>query len=219
MDSVSREKNLKNIFKMISICILLFFSGSVLAGSWIIGYSMAVTTGSNNDGLLNSQLADSGLNAEADTEDNFRIIWQLYGGYDFAERWGVELGYLDMDMVKTTFTGTAADIDAFLSSAQDIHPQTAQGWLLSMVHYFPINSQNRVKVRIGMYDWVADYTMQGGSITKSISQDGFDLSYGVGLEMGSWHRESAIGHIKWDNYTVDKTEFRVLSVGFSYKFE
>lgn len=207
------------MFKIIAVLFLLIHSESALAAKWIIGGSLAAAKSENDDALLNSQLAASGLNATAKTDDDIRIRWQLYAGYDYAERWGIELGYMDLGKVETTFTGTTVDIETFLNSAQDIHPQTAQGWLVSMIHYIPIDYGTRVKIRIGMYNWAADYTLQGGNVTKSVSQDGSDISYGIGLELGEWHTGGAIGHIKWEHYSIDNNDVGVIAFGFSFSFE
>lgn len=212
---------MKVTFKIIAIAILIICTESAWARSvpWVIGASFSVKT-DNDDNSLNSQLAASGLNATAKTNNAFRVVWQLYGGYNFSSRWGAELSYLDLGKVETTFTGTAVDIDTFLNSAQNIHPQTAQGWLVSMVHYIPIDSGSRVKARVGTYDWEADYTLQSGSAKKLVNQNGSDISFGVSLELGSWRRKNeVIGHIKWDSYSIDKKDISVIAVGFSYQFE
>ena len=206
-------------FKVSALMVLILLNGSALAGSWVIGTSLSAISGSD-DNSLNNQLASSGLNATATTDDSIRIVWQLYGGYDFTARWGAELSYLDLGKVETTFTGTSVDIETFLTSAEDIHPQTAQGWLISMVHYFPIDSSTRVKARLGMYDWEADYTLEGGNAKKSVTQNGSDISFGIGMEMGAWRRKNQwIGHLKWDRYSVEQKDFSVIGVGFSFRFE
>jgi hypothetical protein len=213
------EKAMKDMRKFTLMLILCLFSGSALAGKWVIGGSLATAKSNANDTLLNSQLAARGLNASASTESSIRLPWQLYAGYDFTEQWGAELSYLDLDKVKTTFIGAAVDIDTFLNSVQDIHPQTAQGWLVSLLHYIPIDYSTRVKTRIGLYNWGADYILQGGSVTKSVSQNGTDISYGLGLELGAWNRRGFIGHLKWDFYNIGKEDVRVIAFGFSYRFE
>ena len=122
---------MKHMIRVIFDLTLLMLSGSSLAAKWTIGASLAVAKSDNEDEIFNSQLAARGLNATAHTEDTIRMPWQLYGGYDFSEQWGVELAYLDLDKVETTFTGTTVDIETFLNSTQDLHPSTAQGWLIS----------------------------------------------------------------------------------------
>lgn len=204
--------------RIISILILILLTGPSLADQWVMGASLAVTKHDGDDELLNSQLEGAGLNATADTGNDIRIMWQLYGGYDFAKRWGVELAYLDLGMVNTTFTGTAVDIESFLNSAQEIHPQTAQGWLLSMNHYFHIDNHTRLKVRVGMYDWSADYSLQGGNATKQVSQQGSDLSYGVAMELGMCRATGLRSHIKWDQHTINKKEVSAIAFGVSYCF-
>ncbi len=216
---IQGEKIIKHLFKIIMLIYLLALSDVALAGKWIMGISIGAAKSDNDDGLLNSQLAASGLNATASTENSIDIRWQLYGGYDFVDRWGIELGYLDLGKVETTFTGTTSDIEAFLNSAQDIHPQTAQGWLLSMIHYFPIDYDTRLKARIGVYNWEADYTLQGGNASKSVSENGSDISFGIGLELGEWHATGTIGHLKWDHYTIEDKQFEIFSFGFSFVFQ
>ena len=210
---------MKYMFKIAPVFILLLFSGSALAGKWVIGGSLAAAKSDNDDAFINSQLDAQGLSATATTEATIRMPWQIYGGYNFFEQWGVELGYLDLDEVKITFTGTTVDIETFLNTVQDIHPQTAQGWLFSMNRYFTVDSSTRVKVRIGMYNWVADYTLQGGNATRSVNQEGTDISYGVGLELGTWHSDGVIGHSKWDHHSIDKKDISVIAFGFSFIFK
>ena len=88
-----------------------------------------------------------------------------------------------------------------------------------MNHYFFIDYSTRIKVRMGMYNWAADYTLQGGNATRSVSQDGSDLSYGIGLELGNWHQDGVMGHLKWDHYSIDKKDMNVIVYGLSYGFE
>jgi len=208
---------LKYIF--IPVLMIALTHGSALAGRWYIGASLAAAKTDNDDDQLNRQLADSGLNATAETQDDIRMPRQLYVGFGFTDQWGIELAYLDLDKVETTFTGTTVDIEAFLNSAQYIHPQTAQGLLYSVVYYLPVDYTTRVKFRLGMYDWSADYTLQATTASKVVSQGGSDMSYSVSMELGDWHSEGVVGHIKMEQYTIDQKDLKVVAFGFSYFFE
>ncbi|MDH5393810.1 MAG: hypothetical protein OEY11_11540 [Gammaproteobacteria bacterium] len=190
-----------------------------MAKEWVIGGSLAGLTNADEDGLLNSQLQDSGLNATASTSKSIRVIWNLFAGYHFTKDWGAEIAYLDLGKVETTFTGTSVDIDTFLNSAQEIHPQTAQGWLLSVNRFFPLDHDTRMKLRAGLYSWTADYTLQGSNTTRLVSESSTDLSYGLSVVFGRCYKKGTLGYISLDQTTVDETDFSVLGFGFSYCFK
>jgi OmpA-like transmembrane domain len=204
--------------KLITVFFLLLFSDSLFAGKWIIGGSLPLATHHNEDKSINLQLQDAGINATANTKNTARTVRQLYGGYDFSKRWGVELGYLDLGEVETTFTGTTVDIEMFLNSVEDIHPQTAQGWLLSMIHYISVDHETRIKLRLGFYDWSADYVLQAGNASKQVQQNETEISYGIGLETGRCRRQGIYGHIKWEQHVINKKDFGVLGIGLSFCF-
>jgi hypothetical protein len=124
---------------------LLLPLGGAWAGDWTVGGSLGRAQGDTAASELNNQLSAQGLNATASSSEDSRTAWQLYVGYDYTRAWGVEAGYVDLGKVKTSFSGTTTDIDTFLASASDIHPQTAQGWQLSGHFRYPLGERFAAK--------------------------------------------------------------------------
>ncbi|MDH5517900.1 MAG: hypothetical protein OEY36_08825 [Gammaproteobacteria bacterium] len=208
--------NLKQIFFL--ALLLSIFTGSLQAEKWTIGMSLAGMSGTSQDDSLNNQLENSGLNATASSPGSIRLIWQLFASYHFSSEWSAELAYLDLGKAETSFTGTAVDIDTFLNSAQEIHPQTAQGFVLSANHFFAIDHDTRLKLRAGMYSWAADYTLQGDTASRSVKQSGTDISFGASIVFGRCYKTGTLSYISFEQTTVDETDFPLLGFGFGYCF-
>lgn len=206
--------------KRIVVFALLFvlLNGSAQAEKWTFGVNFAGLTNANEGDDLNSQLADSGLNVTATSPNTIRLILQLFASYHFNDSWAAELTYLDLGKVETSFSGTAVDIDTFLTSVEDIHPQTAQGWLLSANRFLPLDHDTRLKLRAGLYSWTADYTLQGDTASRSVNQSGTDLSLGASIVFGRCYKKGTLGYISFDHTSVEETDFSVVGFGFSYCF-
>jgi hypothetical protein len=174
---------------------------------------------------LSRELAARGLDARATSSDDARGGWQLHFGYDYTPNWGVEVAYVDLGEVETTFKGTASDIDAFLSSSSDIHPNTAQGWQLSGIYRHPLDylPQLEATARLGVLSWSSEYSLHGVSASRTVDESGTDLSYGLGLALGldalAWMPAGFVASLDWDRYDIDGEPLDMLSLGLSYRFE
>ena len=202
----------------------LLLGNEAMAGMWSVGGSLGWATGDTGSGELNRDLAASGLDAKVSSSDDTRGTWQVYLGYDYTENWGVEVAYVDLGEVETTFSGTAADVDAFLASSAEVHPNTAQGWQLSGVYRHPLKylPQFRAVARVGVFVWASEYTLKGNTVSRNVDEDGIDPSFGLGLELGldriDWMPQGFVTHIDWDRYEVDGEAVDALSLGLSYRF-
>lgn len=203
----------------------VLMSSQAEAGAWSVGAGYGWASGDTGTGDINSDLRSSGLNAQAKSSDDTRDMWQVFMGYEFTPRWGVEGAYVDLGDVDTTFSGTAVDIDAFLSSSTDIHPNTAQGWQLSGVfrHELGFLPQFRGVGRLGVIAWESDYTLSADGTSWNVSDDGVDLTLGLGLELGldriSWMPQGFVTHLRWDRYNIDDEPIDTLMLGLSYRIE
>lgn len=196
---------------------LLLPIGTAFAGDWSVGGSLGKAQGDTGTSELNNQLAALGLNATASSTEDSRTAWQLYLGYNYTPNWGVEFGYVDLGKVKTSFSGTATDIDTFLISASDIHPQTAQGWQMSGVYRYPLQESLNLKARLGGFAWGSDYTLSTPTVSRNVSSYGNSVVAGVGVEYEVWG--NIVTNLDYDRYSIDGESISVLSVGISYILE
>lgn len=214
-----------NRFIAVVLAACTLVGNEAMAGEWSLGGGLGWATGDTGSGDLNSELASSGLDAQARSSDDTRGSWQVYLGYDITPNWGVEVAYVDLGEVETTFTGNAADIDAFLASSSDVHPNTAQGWQLSGVYRHSLNylPQLRAAARLGAFAWRSEYSLKGGATSREVEEDGIDLSFGLGLELGldriRWMPPGFAAHLDWDRYDIDSEAIDAFSLGLSYHFE
>ena len=139
-----------------TLCLLSLLSGQAQAGDLSLGANLGIARGDSGAGDLSDRLRENGLDASASSSDDDRSAWQFRLGYAFTPHWGVEAGYTNLGDVETTFTGTAADIDSFLSASGDIHPNTADGVLLSGVYRHQLVDrlpQLNAVARAGAFVW------------------------------------------------------------------
>lgn len=207
-----------------TLCLLSLLSGGAQAGDWSLGANLGTARGDSGAGDLSDRLRQSGLDAVASSSDDNRFAWQFRLGYAFTPRWGVEAGYTNLGDVETTFTGLALDIDSFLSASSGIHPNTADGLLISGVYRYPMGSlpQFNAVARAGAFFWRSEYDLNGITRSLKVKENGTDLSFGLGLEFGLERFESlpqgmALA-LDWQRFKVDDEEIDLFSLGFSYRF-
>jgi hypothetical protein len=196
---------------------LLLPLGASYGGDWMVAGSLGMAQGDTAASELNSQLSALGLNATASSTEDNRTAWQLTLGYQYTPRWGVEVGYVDLGKVKTSFSGVTSDVDAFLTTTSDIHPQTAQGWQLSGVFRYPLAQQFGAKARLGGFVWNSDYTLSTATVSRNVSSYGSSVFAGVGVEYTVLR--NTVTYLDYDRYTIDGEPVSVLSLGISYRLE
>jgi hypothetical protein len=193
------------------------------SGHWYFGLNLGNANGETGAGDLTTQLTERGLDAEASSEDDNRFAWQLRLGYALTPDWGLEIGYVDLGNVKTTFTGSALDIDAFLSASSDIHPNTANGFLFSGVYRYPLGWIPRLaaEVRAGAFIWSSDYDLNGTTSSLRVDENGTDLSFGLGLSLGLDQLDllppGMAAHLEWQRFDLDDEWIDMFSLGLSYR--
>ncbi len=196
---------------------LLLPLGSAVAGEWVVGGSVGMAQGDTDAGALNSQLAAQGLDATASSTDDSRTAWHLYLGFNYTPKWGVEFGYADLGEASTTLNGTTTDINTFLTSASEIHPQTAQGWQMSGIYRHPLRESLAATARLGLFVWESDYTLSITTVSRDVSSHGVSGVFGVGMEY-EVYRDTYL-HADYDLYDIDGENISLLSAGISYRLE
>lgn len=212
---------MRQVIGIVVLCAILGSSSAAAAG-WNLGGSAGLASGDTGSGELNKELAARGLNATASSTDDSRTAWQLYFGYDYTPNWGVQMAYVDLGDVSTRFSGSTTDIDAFLASSSDIHPNTAQGVQLSGLYYYPLKFVPNLKAeaRLGAFAWRSKYTLNGGTSSRTVEDRGTDIAFGLGLAMGldalRWMPPGFSVTLNWDRYSIDSEPIDLYSLGVRY---
>lgn len=196
---------------------LLLPLGQTMAGEWVVSGDLGKAVGDTSASRLDHQLAAQGLTATASSSDDNRSAWQLSLGYDFAPNWGVEFGYVDLGKVETAFSGTTADINGFLTSVSEIHPQTAQGWRIGGVYRHPIAEKSWLLLRGAMLHWRSDYTLSTATASRKVNASGADQTAGAGVEVEVMANTRA--GVNYNHYNIDGESIVVYSAGISYRFK
>ncbi len=184
---------------------------------WVVFATIGQAQGDDSASELNSQITAAGLNATSSTSDTTRVSWQVGVGYRFNSKLSAELGYVNLGDVETNFTGVASNVNTFLNTVSDIHPQTANGWRLTGAYRHPVSDKVNVAVRAGMFSWKSEYTLTAPGASSDISDSGTSATYGLGVEMEAFRPELLIG-LNYDRYTIDGEEISVVGAGISYPF-
>ena len=185
-----------------------------LAGDIYLNLKVGMASGDTDASQLDDQLAARGLNATASSSDDNRSAWLLGLGYQFTPNWAVELSQVELGKVTTRFSGMAVDINNFLTSVSDIHPQTGEGWQLSGLYRHPLAEKSWLVARAGLFDWHSDYTLSDGSVTRNVTASGNSATYGAGVEVEV--REKMRIGVNYNRYSIDSEAISVVSAGITY---
>lgn len=148
--------------------------------------------------------------------DDKDTAWSIFGGYQINKNFGVELGYVDLG--EASGSGT----DPFLGTFSATFETT--GFELSGVGTLPINEKFSVYGKLGFFMWDLDVKASSSTLgSGSFSEDGTDLTFGVGVRWNftknltaqlQWQRYNDIG----DDVTTGKDDVDVLSAGILFRF-
>lgn len=151
--------------------------------------------------------------------DDKDTAWKIFAGYQFNENFGAELGYVDLGTAKGTTSVAFLGVPA--GSTVNIDVKTFE---LVGVGTFPINNDFGVFGKLGIHRWDADFSgFIPGLGAGSFSDDGTDLTFGVGLQWNFMKEASA--RLYWQRYndvgdenTTGKTDLDVFGVSALFRF-
>ncbi len=201
--------------KLAGLLIGLLSCSTAAAENWVIGANLGVAKGDNVGSPLNNQLIANGINASVSSSDDTRSAWQLFGAYQYTAAFGVELAYVDLGDVDMNFTGNASSIDAFMTSLNDVPPETAEGFRLSATWHYELAEKFQLQGKLGVFRWDSEFTYNGDSVVKKFKSSGNDISFGAVLEYTLTGNISA--NLAWDYYDIDSENVNLFSLGFSYR--
>jgi hypothetical protein len=145
-----------------------------------------------------------------DTASRFGI------GFGSSEEFQFELSYLNLG----EFEATDATLGA-ISSITDVNVTGAgieiTGMDLSVVGSMPLNDLISMRGRLGTYIWDSELTVSvDGSAIDSISDDGTDIGFGIGLAVALGTRAGLM--FMYDQYEAFDTDIKLLNAGIKVDF-
>lgn len=130
--------------------------------------------------------------ADVEEIDESDTAFKLLGGWIANQNLGLEVGFID------------------LGSYQSGHTD-AYGMAFDVVGYLPLGNNFDIMGKLGMLAWTVDVDI------LNASDDGTDLTYGLGMQFNVTNRLSLRG--EWEEFAdVSGSDISMLSVGVLYTF-
>lgn len=190
---------MNNAVSKISLGLLLAaFTYAPLAANADSGFYVG---GSVGGATLEADFGDTGIPGFPTDIDEDDTAFKVFAGYKFdlpVLDLGVEAGYVDFG---------APEIDV-LTEQVDIEPTGINLWGIAGIEAGPVD----LFAKLGYISWDIEASVQG----QSISDDGSDMGYGVGLSFG-------LGAVsvrgEYEVYDVEDADVSMLSLGIVYQFD
>lgn len=152
--------------------------------------------------------------------DDKGTTWKIFGGYQFNKFFGLEGGYVDLGKAEASGSITDPVFGTFSGTAEF----ETWGVFFSAVGTLPIGQSFGIFGKVGAAYTDSEATLTGtssllGSGTLSESDNGTDLTYGVGA---NFNIQNFSIRVEWERFQNAGGDFEadvdLISAGFSYKF-
>lgn len=154
--------------------------------------------GADNGIYLGASVGQSGLQVDDFNYDADATGYKLIAGWRFLDWLAVEGNYVDFGSGDDTVAGSRIETEV-------------DGVSLSAVGFLPIGPVD-LFARVGAIDWSADLASPG---IGRASEDGTDLTYGVGAQFRVW---SLSIRAEYEMFDVEDADLDMISVGVTWTF-
>jgi OOP family OmpA-OmpF porin len=152
----------------------------------------------DNGIYLGGSIGQSGLQIDDFDYDADSTGYKLIAGWRFLDWLAVEGNYIDFGSGDDSVDGTRTESEA-------------DGVSLSAVGFLPVGPVD-LFARVGAVDWSADISSSG---LGSESDDGTDLTYGVGAQFRVW----SLGiRAEYEMFDVSDADLDMISIGVTWTF-
>ena len=159
-------------------------------------------------------MRSGGFSSAVISDDDRDRGGKIFGGYQFNKNFGAELGYVNLG--KATASGVILGVPVTVS-------EKAKGFELLGVGTLPLADKFSAYGKLGFFRWDVDASATIGGLSASLSENGTDLTYGIGLKYDfaknigarlEWQRYKDLGN----NATTGKSDVDLVSIGIVFKF-
>lgn len=168
---------------------------------------LATGTASADSGLfVGGSIGSTSIdeNFDGGLVDTDATAYRFFGGYQFGDLFGLEVGYQDF--------GNLDEI-VIIGPVSSLTRLSAEGWTFGGTLGLPITDQISLFGRAGVFFWDADVTIDGFPI--DVPQDD-NPYYGAGARVNLSPNLSLIGD--WTRFELDDVDTDVVSIGLQYLF-
>lgn len=210
-------KRSKLVMKTLAVvmCGGLFVGQAVAADNgWYVGGSLGQSKADVSASDVKSALEAAGATGVVASVDNTDTSWKIFGGYQLNKNLGFELGYLNLGTLSSSATYVTPAGSPVRASGD------GDGFEFSVVGTLPVTETISIFGKVGVFVWNVDATATTSLRTVSVSDDGTDLTYGLGANWqfmknvsarAEWQRFNDIAN--GGNSSVD-----MYSVGAVFRF-
>ena len=185
------------VLKTQTALLLAAFAFAPLAANADSGFYIG---GALGGATIEADFGDTGIPGFPEDIDEDDTAYKVFAGYKFdlpVLDLGIEAGYVDFG---------APEIDV-LAEEVDLEPTGINLWGIAGIEAGPVD----LFAKLGYISWDIEASVQG----QSVSDDGSDLGYGVGLSFG-------LGSLsvrgEYEVYDVEDADVSMLSLGLVYQF-
>ncbi len=212
---------IRNCNRLSLLCAALFSVSAVHAADWYFGIGAGVSTydafGDFSDTEQDVNELDDfpGIDASFDVDDSDTAV-KLFAGFPLTSSFGVEFAYVDLGETSVNFT-LESDGTFFSPGSTEVSGSASiDGLSAGLIGNLPLSDTVSLNGRAGVYLWDAegDFSAQDTTgifddFSDSVSDDGNDVYYGIGLDIG-WFG------LFYEIYDIDGDDVDLL--GVSAKF-
>ena len=173
--------------------------------------------------LENGLGGGSGITPNVDDVDDSDIGFKFYAGYRVHERVALELGFVDLGSVRSSFDfiGPAGSEAAVEQAIRDEHAVLGNGITAGVRAYLLDGSDFDVSAKLGAFFWDAETEVNadfnGAPLDFVSRQSGTDLFYGLGVHYDI--AEDWALQLEYELYNIDDETAGQIALSARYAFD
>lgn len=214
---------IKNCSKWVLAFSLLFTASAAYAEGWYFGLGLGTSSYdlpgdfSEIEGLTNEINSFPGIDASFEMEDSDTAL-KLFGGFDLNSRLGFQFGYVDLGEVSFDFS-LASDGTSFPPGTTEVSTTlNVEGLSAGVIGNLALSDSISLNGQVGLYLWDGegefisqDTTGFFDNSSDSVSDDGSDAYYGIGMDIG-WFS------LFYEIYDVDGDDVDLAGIAAKFRF-
>ena len=183
---------------------------------WYVGGNLGQSRAKIDDQRIIGSLARTGLSTTSINDDDRKLGYKVFGGYQFSKYFALESGYFDMG--KFSFNATTSPPGTFSGDLK------LKGFNLDTVGILPIADKFSAFGRLGVnYSEVKSSFSNTGSVGTFPNQSKRAANYKYGLGLQYDFTKSLGMRVEAERYRIDDTignrgDVDLISAGLVYRF-
>lgn len=142
------------------------------------------------------------------TVDSKKTAFKIFGGYQYNPNFGLELAYVDLN--SASYSGS------FFGTPVVGGKVELWGFNFSAVGILPLSPTFELFGKAGLFFWSAEASDVTNGVPFSTSDDGADLSIGLGLSVNLTTNVSL--RAEWERFMTDVADVDLWSIGIAVRF-